>query len=296
MIVKKVVITAAGLGTRLLTATKEMPKEMLPLFCLGSNLELLMKPILQLVFEQLYGIGFREFCFIVGRDKRAIEDHFTPDYKYVDLLIKKGKVSKAKELEDFYNKIKYSTIVWINQPEPRGFGDAVLLAKPFIGNEAFLVHAGDTYIISEEDKHLRMLLSYYEKRKTYALLILKEVFDPSKLYGVADVDIKNSVIKVKKVVEKPKKPTTNLAIMPIYIFDPMIFKALEVTPLGVDNEIQLTDAIQKLIDWNMDVEAIKLELDDIRLDVGTPETYWEALSISFHYFSKKLKEHDKFLK
>ena len=82
--VRKVVITAAGLGTRLLSVTKEMPKEMLPLFCMGSNGDLLLKPVLQLIFEQLYEVGFREFCFIVGRGKRSIEDHFTSDYNYVE--------------------------------------------------------------------------------------------------------------------------------------------------------------------------------------------------------------------
>ena len=148
MDIKKVVITAAGLGTRLLSVTTEMPKEMLPLFCMGSNGDLLLKPVLQLIFEQLYEVGFREFCFIVGRGKRSIEDHFTPDYSYVELLRKRGKEGLAMELEEFYRKVESSVIAWINQPEPRGFGDAVLRAEPFVDNEPFLVHAGDTYVIS----------------------------------------------------------------------------------------------------------------------------------------------------
>jgi len=84
MDINKVVITAAGLGARLLSVTKEVPKEMLPLFCVGSNGDLLFKPVLQLIFEQLYEVGFREFCFIVGKGKRNIEHHSTPDYNYVE--------------------------------------------------------------------------------------------------------------------------------------------------------------------------------------------------------------------
>ncbi|MEM2294189.1 MAG: hypothetical protein QXX41_13030, partial [Nitrososphaerota archaeon] len=123
-------MTAAGLGTRLLLATKEMPKEMLPLFSSGRNVDLLLKPVLQLIFEQLYDLGFREFCFVVGRGKRSIEDHFTPDYNYIELLKGKNKVNLVKNLEEFYQKVEKSIIFWVNQPEPRGFGHAVLMAEP----------------------------------------------------------------------------------------------------------------------------------------------------------------------
>jgi len=93
----------------------------LPLFCVDSNGDLLLNPVLQLIFEQLYEVGFREFCFIVGRGKRSIEDHFTPDYSYVELLRRRGKEGLAVELEEFYRKVESSVIAWINQPEPRGF-------------------------------------------------------------------------------------------------------------------------------------------------------------------------------
>jgi len=116
--IRKAVIPAAGLGTRLLSATKELPKEMLPIFYRDSNGEIYLKPMLQVLFEQLYKFGFREFCFIVGRGKRAVEDHFTPDYSFLDLLEKKGKEKFVKSLKEFYSMIEKSTIVWINQPEP----------------------------------------------------------------------------------------------------------------------------------------------------------------------------------
>jgi UTP--glucose-1-phosphate uridylyltransferase len=260
-----------------------MPKEMLPLFSIGFNGDLSLKPVLQLIFEQLYEIGFREFCFVVGRGKRSIEDHFTPDYRYIELLKRRGEKNLAKELEEFYNRVESSVIAWINQPEPKGFGDAVLKAEPFVGSEPFLVHAGDTYIISQGISHIRRLLHVHEAHGPSATLTLKEVHDPKKLYGCAEVNAYGSVIRVLRVVEKPEKPPSNLAIMPIYVFEPEIFGAIKETGPGVGGEIQLTDAIQKLIDVQKPVEAIKLRGDEVRLDVGTPETYWEALAISYKH-------------
>ena len=248
MKVKKVVITAAGLGTRLLSATKEMPKEMLPLFARACNGDPSLKPVLQLIFEQLYEVGFREFCFVVGRGKRSIEDHFTPDYSYVELLKKRGREELASELEDFYDKVESSVIVYVNQPEPRGFGDAVLRAEPFVGNEPFLVHAGDTYIISHGNSHIERLLRAHEARRPSATLTLKEVPHLKKLYGCAEVEVDGPAMKVKRVIEKPEEPPSNIAIMPVYVFEPEIFDALRRTGPGVGGEVQLTDAIQRLID------------------------------------------------
>jgi len=289
MNIKKVVITAAGLGTRLLSVTKEMPKEMLPLFCIGSNGSLSLKPVLQLIFEQLYDVGFREFCFIVGRGKRSIEDHFTPDYSYVELLRRRGKDGLAMELEEFYRKVESSIIAWVNQPEPKGFGDAVLRAEPFVDGDPFLVHAGDTYIISRGNAHIKRLLQAYEMYRPSATLTLKEVNDPRGLYGCAKVEIDEPVMRVTYVVEKPERPPSNLVIMPIYVFEPEIFDAIRGVGPGVGGEIQLTDAIQRLIEAQKPVRAIKLVEDEVRLDVGIPETYWEALAISYRHARGGLK-------
>lgn len=278
----KVVIPAAGLGTRLLPATKEQPKEMLPVFTRASSGQACLKPLLQLVFEQLHDLGFREFYFIIGREKRAIEDHFTPDANYIEMLKRREKNELADELGNFYRKIENSTIVWVNQPEPRGFGDAVLRAATFAGDESVFVHAGDTYIISDRNRHIKNLIKTHEELGTDAALVLQEVRDPRQ-YGVAEVGRAEGVYRVKKVVEKPERPRSNLALMPIYIFRPVIFKALKETPPGKGDEIQLTDGIQKLIDWGLKVYAIKLSPKDIRLDIGTIETYWDALESSYRY-------------
>ena len=286
VMIQKVVITAAGLGTRLLTVTKEQPKEMLPLFS-KNNEVICIKPLLQMIFEQLYDYGFREFCFIVGRGKRIIEDHFTVDRYFITQLSNKGKQQLSAVLERFYKKVENSTIVWINQHEPKGFGHAVLMAKPFVRNEPFLVHAGDTYIYSpHSDNHIKRLIEAHGRENADATLLLKEVKNPLQ-YGVAQIEEEDDeIFRVKLVVEKPAKPPSNLAIMPVYAFNPPIMEALEKTKPGVGGEIQLTDAIQILIDSGHKVQAIKLKGDEIRLDVGTPGTYWEAIAVSYRYATK----------
>ena len=285
--IRKVVVPAAGLGTRLFPATKEQPKEMLPVFCRLVDGEVGVKPLLQLVFEQLFEVGLREFCFVVGRGKRSIEDHFTPDPDCVSMLKGQGKVNQASDLEGFYEKLKTSTILWVNQPEPKGFGDAVLMARPFVQNEDCLVHAGDTYVLSEDAEHLRLLKIAYDRFDADAAFVVRETLD-ARQYGVIEgEEVEGGVYRVSGAVEKPEKPRTNLAITAIYSFDPVVFKALERTAPGKKGEIQLTDAIQKLVDWGLNVYAVKLNHDHSWLDIGSPETYWDALSLSYNFASGK---------
>lgn len=282
----KTVITAAGIGTRLLPMTKEQPKEMMPLFAYNNNGPCL-KPILQIVFEQLYDNDFRDFCFIIGRGKRVIADHFTIDLDFIKQLNNKGKNYLVAPLEQFYEKLEKSLIMWINQPEPKGFGHAVLMAKPYIKDETFLVHAGDTCIISPwDDAPLRRLSKSHSENKSDATLLIKEIPNP-KQYGVAQVKESSGTLTVRNVEEKPKKPSTNLAIMPIYIFNKAVFKALEQTNPGLGGEIQLTDAIQYMIEDGFKVQAIKLRNDEKRLDVGNPETFWDAIATSYKQASVK---------
>ena len=226
----KAVIPAAGLGTRLLPATKEQPKEMLPLFARSRGGRECLKPIVQLIFEQLYELGLREFYFIVGRGKRAIEDHFTPHQDYL-FALEGGKGDIIDELREFYLKIEDSSIVWINQPKPLGFGDAIAKVAPFIGGENILVHAGDTYIISDKNSHLKNLMRVFDEMNADAIFPIRRVEDPRQ-YGVAETEeFGEGIFRVMRVIEKPKEPATDLAIMPIYIFRPIIFKALrEVLP------------------------------------------------------------------
>jgi UTP--glucose-1-phosphate uridylyltransferase len=273
-LIKKVVITAAGLGTRLLPMSKELPKEMMPLFLKGRN-GLVLKPALQAIFEQLYSFGFRDFCFVVGRGKRAIVDHFTPDWRYVDLLIEACKTAPANNLKSFYEMVENSKIIWINQPQPKGFGHAVSMAEAFVNKEPFLVAAGDTFIVS--NNFLVRMVNAYSTRRPSAVLLLMKIHDPRD-FGVAVID-KERVIRV---VEKPSVPPSNLAIMPFYIFDPTIFKILPEVKPGFSGEIQLTDAIQKLVEKKV-VYFVLLNDGDLRLDIGTPETYWDAIKSSYEW-------------
>jgi UTP--glucose-1-phosphate uridylyltransferase len=279
--INKVIITAAGMGTRLYPATKEQPKEMLPIFSQTSHGKLCLKPVVQLIFEQLYDAGLREFCFVVGRGKRSIEDHFTPDSKCISTLEKLGKNGQAKDLENFYNKLESSKIMWLNQPKPEGFGSAILLAQPFVQNEPCLIHAGDGCIISDRMDYLKKLIKAYNRLRADAVFIVLEIEKP-KQYGVVEgEEIEKGIIRVRTAVEKPEKPKTNLAVMAMYVFNPIIFKALKEIQPGKNGEIQLTDAIQRLIDWGSHVYAVKLDKNYLRLDIGSPEIYWNALSSSF---------------
>lgn len=277
----KVVIPAAGLGTRMLPATKEQPKEMLPIFSRTIKNNLCLKPVLQLVFEQLYAFNLRQFCFIIGRGKRAIEDYFTPDHNNVNLLRHIGKDDIALELQLLYEKILSSKLIWINQPEQKGFGDAVLQSEPFIGMEQFLVHAGDTYIGSN-GSHLERLFNAFHKFKADAAFAVRIVEDPRQFGVIRSKKLESNIFKVIEAVEKPEKPPTNYAIMPIYIFKSEIFNILKLVKPDRKGEIQLTDGIQGMIDAGFKVIAVNLKKEELWLDIGTPRLYWEALKTSYN--------------
>jgi UTP--glucose-1-phosphate uridylyltransferase len=273
--IKKAVIAAAGLGTRMLSVTKETPKEMLPLYTLDGEGFLSLKPVLQLIFEQLYDFGIRDFCFIVGRGKRAIEDHFTPDYSYNETLRKKDNAAYDKyglALESFYEKLKSCAIFWVNQSPPIGFGHAVLQAGSYIANdEDFFLFAGD--------------ISCYIKENADVAFLMQSVEDPQNYGVVYGIESYQNVCSVKRVVEKPAVPESNFAIVPLYIFKHEIFKHLKDQTPDPKNEIQLTDAIQSSLSKGNKVIAAKMEDDELRLDVGTPETYFKAQLDSFKYYN-----------
>jgi len=272
----KVVIPAAGLGTRLLPVTKEIPKEMLPIF-LKQNDEVCLKPMLQAVFEQLYDFGFREFGFIVGRGKRAIEDHFTIDEGIVDYLKDNNKVKLAEGLRDFYEKIGNSNIVFINQPKPKGFGEAVYKANSFTGNGPFMVHAGDDLILSDNNDHLKRMMKVFGDYDADAVFLVEEVVN-ARGYGImVGEEMEDGIFKVKKVVEKPKVPPSNLAIIALYIFKPIIYRAIEKVVPDEADEVQLTDGISYLLNSKCKVYALKLKEEERRIDIGTPETYLRTL-------------------
>lgn len=192
----------------------------------------------------------------------------------------------AEDLEAFYKMVEGSTLVWVNQPQPRGFGDAVLKVKAFVGGESFLVHAGDSHFISRNADHLRRLMRMGDELKADALFLSQEVEDPRR-YGVVEGErIADGIVRVKHLVEKPERPISKLAIMPVYVFDSVIFKALESTAVGHGGEVQLTDGIQRMVEWGLNVYGVMIGSDEVRLDIGSPDSYWEAQNLSHKYFSQ----------
>jgi len=276
--IMKAVITAAGMGTRLLPMTKEMPKEMMPIFSKINGKKCVM-PLLQLIFEQMYECEIKKYCFIVGREKRSIEDHFTPDYPFLKNSIQKNK----NMISNFYKKIDNSNLMWVNQNSPKGFGDAVRQSEQFIGNDEFIVHAGDVSILGSKKHPILRLIEAGKDPSVSAVLLFRKVKDP-KRHGVPTLEkIDDKRFLVKKVIEKPNNPSSNLGLMPLYYFKSTILEKLKKIKPGKGNEFQLTDAIQKLISDGEKVLAIPLLDKEKVLDVGTVESYQDAQINSFKF-------------
>ncbi|ABL79224.1 UTP--glucose-1-phosphate uridylyltransferase [Thermofilum pendens] len=273
----KGVLLAAGLGTRLVPYSKEMPKEMLPVF-FGVNNSVYLKPVIQAVFEQFYEAGIREFCFVVGRGKRVIEDHFTPDWDFVEYLEKTGKNDYAELLRDFYEKVEKSYITWVNQPVPRGTGHAVYMAKGFVGDDYFMAAATDNLFLGENIP--RRLLEYFDRLRS-PMLAVKRVRDPRRYGVVIGSRVDTSIYRVEGIVEKPREPLSYLANTSLYIFPPEIFRAIEQTTPSPRGELEVTDSIQILIRSGYQFYAYEAEADWI--DIGTWETFLRAALVSLKH-------------
>ena len=188
-------------------------------------------------------------------------------------------------MQEFYRMLDDTKIMWANQPEPIGFGDAVLRAEPFVGIEPFLVHAGDTYIISADHSHLRRIVRLQEELDADGMFLAKEVRDPRRHGIMMGTRVAPGILEVTQVIEKPEHPPTSMGIMPVYVFKPEIMEALRDLSTSKTGEIELTHGIQKIIDEGRKVYALKLMEDEMRLDVGTPESYWEALNLSYKHLA-----------
>ena len=236
MKIRKAIIPAAGLGTRVLPASKAMPKEMLPIVD---------KPAIQYIVEEAVNAGITDILIITNRGKGIIEDHFDHSIELENMLDKRGNTEVLKALKDTAN---LANIYYIRQKETRGLGDAVLRAKDFVGNEPFAVLYGDDVIIGEIPA-IGELCEAYEKYGK-SVVGIKEVPD--------ELLVKYSSLKVEKaedrtflisdMIEKPAlcDKFSNYSILGRCVLDSEIFEILEHTPLGVGNELQLTDAMKEL--------------------------------------------------
>lgn len=252
--IKKVIIPAAGLGTRFLPATKAMPKEMLPI---------INKPTIQYIVEEAINAGIEDIIIVTGKGKRAIEDHFDNSYELEDRLLESGKLQLLEEIQ----RSAKVEIHYIRQKEAKGLGHAVWCARRFIGDEPFGVLLGDD-IVTGQVPCLRQLMDVYEKTGKSVIGVQEVPFDQTHRYGIIDpASQDNRLFQVNRFVEKPKYGTapSNLAIMGRYVFTPQIFDFLEKQEIGAGGEIQLTDAIEKL---NEQESVLAYNFEGTRHDVG----------------------------
>lgn len=274
--VKKLVIPVAGLGTRFLPATKAQPKEMLPVVD---------KPIIQYVVEDAVRAGITDIIFITGPSKRAVEDHFSPNYELINLLKKQGKVEiagKVAKIADLAN------FIFIRQKGPYGNGTPVLCSKAVVGNEPFAVMWGDEFFYAAKKPHLRQLMEVYERYGDPVLTAYKVDNEGTKSYGILDaVKLNNRIYEVKDIVEKPgpEKAPSRLGSLGGYILTPDIFEALEKTKLGKGGELWLVDALFKLIKKR---PIYAREVDGIYYDTGSKLGYLKA-NVDFALRDSKLK-------
>ncbi|MBW4829375.1 MAG: UTP--glucose-1-phosphate uridylyltransferase GalU [Clostridiaceae bacterium] len=235
--IKKAIIPAAGLGTRFLPATKAQPKEMLPIVD---------KPTIQYIVEEAIESGIEDILIIIGRNKRAIEDHFDKSVELELELEQKGKKELLHIIQDISKMVN---IHYIRQKEPKGLGHAIHCAKTFIGNEPFAVLLGDDIVDSKPKPCLKQLIDVYDKYKTTIIGVQEVAREDVNKYGiVSGQQTKEGLYKVKNLIEKPsiEEAPSNIAILGRYIITPNIFDILEHTKPGSGGEIQLTDALKDL--------------------------------------------------
>lgn len=263
MKVKKVVIPAAGLGTRFLPATKAEPKEMLPIVD---------KPTIQYIVEEAIASGIEDIIIITGRTKRSIEDHFDKSYELESELEKHNKTELLELTRSISNM---ANIFYVRQKEALGLGHAILCAKALVNNEPFAVMLGDD-VVDSQKPCLKQLIDVYEEYGSTVLGVQKVPESDTHMYGIVDgVQIADRVYDVKNLVEKPAIGTSpsNIAILGRYVINPDIFGYLETQTPGAGGEIQLTDALKRQM---LNEKMIAYNFEGRRYDVGNKLGFLQA--------------------
>ena len=255
MKIKKAIIPAAGLGTRVLPASKAMPKEMLPIVD---------KPAIQYIVEEAVNAGITDILIITNRGKGVIEDHFDHSLELEAMLEKRGNIPVLEEVRKPAN---LANIYYIRQKVTKGLGDAVLRAKEFVGDEPFAVLYGDDVIIGEIPA-IGELCEAYEKYGK-SVVGIKEVPDELivKYCSLKAEKLEDKIFSVTDMIEKPpiEKKFTNYSILGRCVLDSEIFDILERTPLGAGRELQLTDAMAEIAKTK---GMTGVEFSGIRYDMG----------------------------
>ncbi len=233
--IRKAVLPAAGLGTRFLPATKASPKEMLPIVD---------KPLIQYAVEEALSCGIEEFIIITGKNKRAIEDHFDSAYELEEKLRTAGK----KRLLEEINKLSRVNFAYIRQKAALGLGHAILCARPFVCDEPFVVILSDD-VIDPDYPLLKGMIDVYERVKAPVIALEEVPQSEVQRYGIVDAVPEGEDYRIRNLVEKPKpeEAPSRLAILGRYILTPEIFDILDRQKPGAGGEIQLTDALNKLV-------------------------------------------------
>ena len=285
--INKVVIPAAGWGTRFLPATKAMPKEMLPIVD---------KPVIQYVVEEAVASGIKNIILITGWQKRAIEDHFDRSLELEKHLKKQGKEKRLKIIKDI---AKLANFIYIRQKgELYGNAIPILAAQPVIGEEPFAVMWGDEFIKAEPPRLAQMIKAYEKHRGIMISGVRIKSKDQFSRYGIADIEkVDDDVFKVKKIIEKPipEKAPSNLATIGAYILPPEIFGVIKNLKPSKGGEIWLVDAINELIGKNFPVYACEIK-NGKYYDTGNKLEYLKTVvefALSRPEFSNEFREYLK---
>jgi UTP--glucose-1-phosphate uridylyltransferase len=268
MRVRKAVFPAAGWGTRFLPATKAQPKEMLPLVD---------KPVIQYAVEEAVAAGIEQVIIVTSSQKRAIEDHFDISLELEQLLEERGDIEMLRQIRHISD---LAQVAYVRQKEQLGLGHAVLVAKELVGHEPFAVILSDDVVVADRPC-IGQLMHAYQETHSSVVAVMEVPREETNRYGVIapDESVEPSdngrLRRVTAVVEKPspEEAPSNLAIIGRYILTPKIFDKLEQTPRGAGGEIQLTDAIEALME---EQQVYGYQFDGVRYDAGTTMGWLKA--------------------
>jgi UTP--glucose-1-phosphate uridylyltransferase len=262
------VVPVAGLGTRLLPATKSQPKEMLPV---GR------KPVVQYVIEELTRMRMKRVLFITGPGKTSIENHFDLNEELVQELRESGREELLEALEYERAPMQY---FYTRQRELLGLGHAIQCAEAFVGDQPFVAALGDSIIgmHARSDIVQRMTRCFLERGAAAVIAFENVPLEEVHQYGIAKPKTEGDVFEVEDLIEKPSRQQapSSLAIAARYVFSPAIFDAIKRTPPGKGGEIQLTDAIRLVLKEGGSVYGIRLRADEKRYDIGNFQAYFRA--------------------
>lgn len=278
MKIRKAVIPAAGFGTRMLPASKSVPKEMLPIYD---------KPTLHHIVKEVVDSGITDILIIISKDKGSIEDYFDVNFELEYELNKKS----SEISREIHELSKMANIYTIRQKKKDGLGDAIKYAESFVGDEPFAILLGDDIIYNTSDELpcIKQMADIYEKEETPVLGVQEVSWDDVDKYGIVNgVKTSDRITEVESLVEKPSRSeaTTNLAILGRYIVTPDIFPILHETKPGKNNEVQLTDALNKLAEKR---KMIAYDFIGKRYDVGNKLGFVKA-TVDFALNDEKIKD------